>query len=113
MEEKTRTEKKQEVPGDFSLYLARLEHPAKNHVRLIEAFNHFKRLTKSPWKLVLAGSDWHGAEFVHDAIRQSPFAQHIHCLGFVADQDLPALYRAADVFVYPSLYEGFGLPPVE
>jgi len=97
----------------FFLYVARLEHPAKNHVRLIEAFNRFKAETKLPWQLALGGSDWHGAEAIHDAIRQSPFGQDIRSLGFVADADLPGLYRAAEVFVYPSLYEGFGLPPIE
>ncbi len=97
----------------FFLYLARLEHPGKNHARLIQAFDRFKAETKSSWQLVLAGSDWHGAEVVHATIRQSPFAADIRCLGFVSDADVPALYRAADVFVYPSLHEGFGLPPVE
>src|SRR5439155_19365646 len=65
------------------------------------------------WHLSLAGSDCQRAEVIHQAVRQSPFAQHIHCLGFVPDADLPQLYRAAAGFVYPSLYEGFGLPPVE
>jgi glycosyltransferase involved in cell wall biosynthesis len=50
---------------------------------------------------------------IHAAIRQSSFSRDIRCLGFVAEADLPALYRAADVFVYPSLYEGFGFPPLE
>ncbi|MDB6109312.1 MAG: glycosyltransferase, partial [Pedosphaera sp.] len=97
----------------FFLYIARLEHPAKNHVRLISAFNEFKRAARSPWQLVLAGSDWHGAEFIHAAIRQSPFSAEIRPLGFVDDAHLPALYQAADAFVYPSLYEGFGMPPTE
>ena len=52
----------------FFLYVARLEHPAKNHVRLIEAFNRFKAETKSQWRLVLGGSDWHGAQTIHAAI---------------------------------------------
>ena len=102
-----------ELRQPFFLYLARLEHPAKNHARLIQAFDRFKAETKSPWQLVLAGSDWHGAEVVHATIRQSAFAADIRCLGFVSDHDVPALYRAAEVFVYPSLHEGFGLPPVE
>ena len=97
----------------FFLYVARLEHPAKNHVRLIEAFTRFKIETRLPWQLVLAGSDWHGAEVIHAAIRSSPVRSDIWPLGFVAEQDLPTLYRAADAFVYPSLYEGFGFPPVE
>jgi glycosyltransferase involved in cell wall biosynthesis len=101
------------ICGPFFLYLARLEHPAKNHVRLISAFNQFKHATHSSWRLVLGGSDWHGADVIHAAIRHSPFAGDIRTLGFVADADLPALYRAADVFIYPSLYEGFGMPPTE
>src|SRR5205807_1543464 len=66
-----------------------------------------------PWQLVFAGSDWHGAELIHHAVRHSPFAKDIFSLGFVEDNRLSALYRAADGFVYPSLYEGFGLPPLE
>ena len=97
----------------FFLYVARLEHPGKNHVRLISAFDQFKSATESDWQLVFGGSDWHGAEAIHAAARQSPFASEIRFLGFVSDQDLPNLYRAADAFVYPSLYEGFGMPPIE
>lgn len=101
------------LAAPFFLYTARLEHPAKNHVRLISAFEQFKSKTRLDWQLVLAGSDWHGAEAIHGAIERSPFATDIRCLGFVPDENLPDLYRAADVFVYPSLYEGFGLPPLE
>jgi glycosyltransferase involved in cell wall biosynthesis len=97
----------------FFLYVARLEHPAKNHVRLISAFNRFKAATQSNWQMVFGGSDWHGAEAIHAAVRQSPFTRDIRLLGFVPDDALPNLYRAADVFIYPSLFEGFGMPPLE
>lgn len=97
----------------FFLYVARLEHPAKNHLRLIRAFEQFKAATRLPWQLVLAGSDWHGAEAIHQAVRSSPAGADIRLPGFVPAEELPLLYRAADVFVYPSLYEGFGLPPLE
>lgn len=101
------------ITSPFFLYVARLEHPAKNHVKLIRAFNRFKVASGSPWQLVLGGSDWHGAEHIHAEVRRSPFRDAIHTLGFVNDADLPAWYRAAEGFVYPSAYEGFGLPPVE
>lgn len=101
------------VTGPFFLYVARLEHPGKNHIRLIEAFETFKDRDTAGWTLVLAGSDWHGAPVIHDRVRGSRVARDIRSLGFVAADDLPLLYRAADVFVYPSLFEGFGLPPVE
>ena len=97
----------------FFLYISRLEHPAKNHVRLIEAFNHFKAVTGSDWQLLLGGSDWHGAEVIHATAKASPFANDIRFLGFVPDSDLPNLYRSAGAMVYPSLFEGFGMPPVE
>lgn len=99
--------------GQFFLYIARLEHPGKNHVRLIEAFNRFKRETASDWQLVLGGSDWEGAQTIRAAIKQSPFRHQIRCLGFVENEALPMLYRAASVFVHPSLFEGFGFPPLE
>jgi glycosyltransferase involved in cell wall biosynthesis len=97
----------------FFLYVSRLEHPGKNHVRLISAFEEFKATFPCNWQLALAGGDWHGAEIIHEAIRKSRFASDIRSLGFVSDEQLPELYRAADVFVYPSLHEGFGLPPIE
>ncbi|HWD21095.1 MAG TPA: glycosyltransferase family 1 protein [Verrucomicrobiae bacterium] len=102
-----------EPRSPFFLYVARLEHPAKNHCRLIEAFNRFKTETKSNWQLVFAGSDWQNAEAIHQAARASRFASDIRLLGFVPDRELPGLYRTASVFVYPSLYEGFGFPPLE
>jgi glycosyltransferase involved in cell wall biosynthesis len=101
------------IAEPFFLYVARLEHPAKNHARLIAAFNAFKFATGSPWKLVLAGSDWHGANAIHALADASPYTRDIHRLGFVATNDLAEWYRAADVFVFPSLFEGFGLPPIE
>lgn len=101
------------IRGPFFLYVARLEHPGKNHARLIAAFEKFKKSTGSPAQLVLAGSDWHGAEIIHALIRQSPFSRDIVRLGFVQDQDLPAFYRAAEAFAFPSLVEGFGMPVLE
>jgi glycosyltransferase involved in cell wall biosynthesis len=97
----------------FFLYVSRLEHPAKNHVRLIEAFARFQAATGSDWLLALGGSDWHGAEAIHAAAAASPASRSVRFLGFVPDDALPELYRAADAFVYPSLFEGFGFPPIE
>jgi glycosyltransferase involved in cell wall biosynthesis len=97
----------------FFLFVSRLEHPAKNHVRLIQAFNRFKQSTGSDLVLALGGGDWHGVEFIRAEAARSPFARDIRFLGFVPDDRLPDLYRAAVGMVYPSLFEGFGLPPIE
>jgi glycosyltransferase involved in cell wall biosynthesis len=101
------------IPSPFVLYISRLEHPGKNHVRLIEAFASLKRRSELPHKLVLAGSRWSGAEAIDAAVEQAGLQGQIHFTGFVDDADLPFLYCAADLFVFPSLYEGFGIPLVE
>lgn len=101
------------LDAPYFLYVARLEHPGKNHVRLIEAFDTFKTVTRSNHLLALGGADWHGAEAIHQAAAKSPFAADIRRLGYIADPQLPALYRQATAMVYPSLFEGFGMPPLE
>ena len=98
----------------YFLYLARLEHPGKNHVRLIEAFERFA--AENPARaeqLIFGGADWHGAEVIHARIAASPLRARIRNLGFVGKSDLPLWYSGATAMIYPSLFEGFGLPPVE
>ena len=98
----------------YFLYLARLEHPGKNHVRLIEAFERFVKDNPAREEhLIFGGADWHGADVIHERMRVSPWRGRIRNLGFVAKADLPLLYNAATAMIYPSLFEGFGLPPVE
>ncbi len=97
----------------FFLYVARLDHPRRNHLRLIEAFESCKRKSESSWQLVLGGDDGKDAEVIHARAAASEFSEDIHFFGHVADDDLPDLYRAARAFVFPSLFEGFGQPPVE
>jgi glycosyltransferase involved in cell wall biosynthesis len=107
------TAKRWQLNRPYLLYVSRLEHPGKNHVRLIEAFSRFKAATGSDWLLALGGSDWHGAEVIHQAAGRSAVRDDIRFLGYVPDADLPVLYRSASAAVYPSLFEGFGFPPVE
>jgi glycosyltransferase involved in cell wall biosynthesis len=83
--------------------------PRKNYQRLVQAFAHID----DSFSLVLAGSKgWHYEDIFAEVARQG-LAERVHFPGFVADADLPALYSAASLFVYPSLYEGFGLPLLE
>jgi glycosyltransferase involved in cell wall biosynthesis len=98
----------------YFLYLARLEHPGKNHVRLIEAFEKFVAANPTRQEdLLFGGADWHGAEEIHRRIAESPCRDRIRSLGFVCKPSLPVLYGGATAMVYPSLFEGFGLPPIE
>ena len=101
------------VRPPFILYTSRIEHPGKNHVRLIRAFADLKRKEHIPHQLVLAGTDRERAGEVHRTAEETGFAKDILFTGFVAAADLPLLYQAADIFVFPSLYEGFGLPILE
>lgn len=98
----------------FVLYVSRIEHPGKNHAGLIRAFTILKtRHPDLPHELLLAGPDWSGAAEVHRLAAASSCAADIRFLGALRADLLTHLYAAADLFVFPSLYEGFGLPVLE
>lgn len=100
------------LPERFILSVSRLE-PRKNFPGLIRAFNLLKKRFGVPHHLVIAGSKGWMYEPIFEEAARSPYREHIHFPGFVADADLPALYTLADAFAYPSFYEGFGFPPLE
>jgi len=111
-DEHLRSHFQQEAP--YFIYLARLEHPGKNHIRLIEAFEMWAaKHPEMPHELWLGGADWHGAEIIRARAASSPLSKRIRFLGFVSMEDLPLLYAGAEAMIYPSLFEGFGLPPIE
>ncbi len=96
----------------YILALSRLE-PRKNFVRLIEAFAQARQEGKLPHRLVIGGKQGWLYEPIYARVQELGLAEHVHFPGFIADEDLPALYSDAAFFAYPSLYEGFGLPIVE
>jgi glycosyltransferase involved in cell wall biosynthesis len=96
----------------FVLGVGTLE-PRKNWPALIRAWAQLRRERRLSHRLVLAGGKGWLTESIFDAADASGFRSEIVFAGFVADDDLPALYSAADVFVLPSLYEGFGIPVLE
>jgi len=101
------------VRAPYLLYVSRIEHPGKNHVRLVRAFEILKSRRKVPHQLVLAGVDWLRAEEVHKVARESSVAEDIVFTGYVSSEDLPDLYCGSDMLVFASLFEGFGLPILE
>jgi len=99
------------VRRPYVLYVGKIE-PRKNPVTLIEAFDRIS--DKFPdHHLVLAGNRGWDYEAVYTAAAAARHREWIRFTGFVSEADLPALYAGADLFVYPSSYEGFGFPVLE
>jgi glycosyltransferase involved in cell wall biosynthesis len=101
------------IAKPFFLTIGRLESK-KNIVNLIKAFTGFKarRGIGDPHTLVLAGIPGNGYDEIKKTIAESSARSHIVELGYVPERDLPYLLNAAEALVHPSLYEGFGIPPV-
>ena len=101
------------IAAPFVLSVGDLQ-PRKNQIGLIKAFarlvNAFPQLSQN---LVLAGKETWFADQVRRAARDSGVRDRIQFFGFVSDDDLLQLYNACDLFVFPSFYEGFGLPALE
>jgi glycosyltransferase involved in cell wall biosynthesis len=97
----------------YILYVSRIDHPVKNHIKLIEAFGIFKDRTHYPHRLVLAGRDGNRADKVKDAAAASKYRNDIFFTGHFPTTSLPELYAGADFVVFPSMYEGFGLGVLE
>lgn len=102
--------RRRQLPARFLLYVGTIE-PRKNLVRLLEAF---ARLGPAcPHHLLLVGQRGWKDDEVFAAVARLELAARVHFLGFIADDELAALYNLAEALVFPSLYEGFGLPVVE
>lgn len=99
----------QGLPERFILFVGTLE-PRKNIVSLIDAY---ARLPKERPPLVLVGGKGWFYNEIFGRVEALGLTREVRFAGFVPAEDLPLWYNAADLFVYPSLYEGFGLPPLE
>jgi glycosyltransferase involved in cell wall biosynthesis len=101
------------VERDFLLAVGSLQ-PRKNLVRLIRAYAKLRGEREDfTHQLVIVGRRLWLAHEIFDEVKRQRWADDVILTGYVADEDLPALYRVASAFVYPSLFEGFGLPPLE
>ncbi|MEO0563003.1 MAG: glycosyltransferase family 1 protein [Chloroflexota bacterium] len=101
---------KHDLPDVFWLFVGTLE-PRKNLPTLLRAYAQLPRNARPP--LVLAGGKGWDYEPVFDTISACGLADDVHLPGFVPAEDLPLWYNSATVFVYPSVFEGFGIPPLE
>jgi glycosyltransferase involved in cell wall biosynthesis len=100
------------LPARFLLHLGTLE-PRKNLPMLVRAYGRLRRERDVPHALVLAGAKgWH-YDAVFAEIQSLDLGSHVFLPGYVPFEEQPLWYSAADVFVYPALYEGFGMPPLE
>jgi glycosyltransferase involved in cell wall biosynthesis len=105
-----RLKKRYNLPAKFILYFGTIE-PRKNLIALIKAFELLRK--KYSIGLVLAGAKGWLYQDIFKAARESKYSRDIIFTGFIEERDKPYLYNLAEVFVYPSFFEGFGFPPLE
>jgi glycosyltransferase involved in cell wall biosynthesis len=107
-----RVRERYQLDGPFALYVGNIK-PHKNLERLIDAFHIVLRSGYERLRLLIIGDQISKYPRLRRAVDKYKLHKHVRFLGFVQDDTLAALYRLATVFVFPSIYEGFGLPPLE
>jgi glycosyltransferase involved in cell wall biosynthesis len=100
------------LPDRYILFVG-ISYANKNIRRLIEAYTLVRQNRGLDHHLVIAGAPGTEANKLRDFVKNNRLENIVHFCGYFPDKDLPKLYRHADLFVYPSMAEGFGLPPLE
>jgi len=100
------------LPRHYILSVCTLE-PRKNLEGLLIAYSRLKEILYNPPKLVIVGREGWGGREIKAAVRQHNLVQDVLFTGYIPEEHLPVLYNGALLFVYPSLWEGFGLPVLE
>jgi len=100
------------IDDDFLLFVGTIE-PRKNLLTLIRAFENVLKKTNLRPQLVIAGQKGWLTDELFDYVKNVDFGNRLRWTGYVSDEDLCALYSSCRAFIYPSIYEGFGLPPLE
>jgi glycosyltransferase involved in cell wall biosynthesis len=104
--------RRHDLPREMILFLGTLE-PRKNIPTLIEAYGQLYRAGRVAHTLVIAGGKGWLYDEVYATVERLGLQDAVRFAGYVAAEELPLWYSAADLFCYPSFYEGFGLPPLE
>ncbi len=104
--------KKYGINQDYILFVSTIE-PRKNIERLLRAFSCIKKKYKIPHQLVLAGGKGWQDEEIYKTAAQMDHSEDVIFTGYISAEEKNALYQNATVFVFPSIYEGFGIPPLE
>lgn len=107
-----KVKKSLEIDGEYFLYVGTIE-PRKNLVRLIRAYKVFVRNVPDPPKLVLAGAKGWLCDNIYALVRKLGIENHVIFTKYVPSEHMTPLMCGAMAFVFPSLYEGFGMPPLE
>ncbi|WFN36777.1 glycosyltransferase family 4 protein [Methanomicrobium antiquum] len=103
---------KYNLPEYYLLYPANA-WPHKNHLNLIKGFNHYKKIYNDSLHLVLTGSDLKNNIAINDLISQYNLKESVHILNYIDKGDMPELFKNAKALIFPSLFEGFGIPLLE
>jgi glycosyltransferase involved in cell wall biosynthesis len=111
-EDVVRVRERYQLHDEFVLYAGNVK-PHKNLERLIEAFNLVRQSGLDHLKLVLIGDEISKYAALRRAVHRHQLHKYVRFLGYMPEETLAVMYRLASVFVFPSLYEGFGLPPLE
>jgi glycosyltransferase involved in cell wall biosynthesis len=111
-EDVVRVSERYQLQSEFVLYAGNVK-PHKNLERLIEAFYLVRKRGLDHLKLVLIGDEISKYTALRRAVHQYQLHKYVRFLGYLPEETLAVMYRLAGVFVFPSLYEGFGLPPLE
>ena len=101
------------IDKKYIFYVSRIEHPGKNHLALIKAYEQLPQAIRNEYDLVLGGSFWAGSEIVKEYADKSPDVDRIKFTGFISHDELAPLYQQAAMYIFPSLFEGFGLSLLE
>jgi glycosyltransferase involved in cell wall biosynthesis len=107
-----RVRERYQLHDEFVLYAGNVK-PHKNLERLIEAFHLVHKRGLGHLKLVLIGDEISKYMALRRAVHRHQLHQYVRFLGYMPEETLAVMYRLAGAFVFPSLYEGFGLPPLE